>query len=137
MASARVGTKPWNWRGEPIVEPRGYVLIHVGKGHPLADCRGYAYEHRLVADRAAPLRPGEIVHHDDEAKSNNNPSNLKPVSRAMHGVLHRKRTDLQMPGEDNPAIACACGCGALFPKYDHQKRPRRYLPSHNMRLRGY
>lgn len=30
-----------------MVEPRGYVLVFVGKNHHLADCRGYAYEHRI------------------------------------------------------------------------------------------
>jgi hypothetical protein len=41
--------KSANWKGGKTVTSRGYVLVWVGKDHPLADVRGYAYEHRLVA----------------------------------------------------------------------------------------
>ena len=133
--SARKGGKPWNWRGLPVIEPRGYVLIFVGKGHPLADCRGYAYEHRIKAQEALgrALIGKEEVHHDDRATSNNDPSNLVVCAgRAEHGVYHRKpRSNKQLPGEDNPVLECACGCGATFLKYDRWKRPRLFVAGHN------
>jgi hypothetical protein len=68
-----------NWRGGRVTEPRGYVLIRVGTDHPLADVRGYAYEHRLVAQESAgrPLAPGEEVHHVDEIEGHNDPGNLE------------------------------------------------------------
>lgn len=53
-----------NWRGGRVVDPRGYVLIRVGVGHPLADVRGYAYEHRLIAAKNASVI-GKQVHHED------------------------------------------------------------------------
>ena len=125
------GLKPWNWKGEPIVEPRGYVLVFVGKDHHLADIRGYAYEHRLVAEKKLGRRllPEEEVHHDNDNPSNNDPSNLIPAANhAEHALLHRRSgAALRMPGEDNPIIQCACGCGVTFPKYDGQGRPRRYV----------
>jgi hypothetical protein len=35
--------------------------------------------------------PSEIVHHDDENRQNNNPSNLIVMTRAEHSRLHRIR----------------------------------------------
>ena len=125
---------PHNWKGGRVVASNGYMLVHVGKDHPLADVRGYAYEHRLVAEAALgrPLAPGEVVHHRDHDKQNNHPDNLEVVNRAEHGVAHRtvgKAT--RLPNEPNPIIACACGCGAEFRRYDAANRRRAYWPGHN------
>ena len=38
------------WKGGRTVASNGYILIRVGKEHHLADVRGYAYEHRLIAE---------------------------------------------------------------------------------------
>ena len=125
-----------NWKGGRVTDPRGYVLIRVGKDHPLADVRGYAYEHRLKAQesRGKPLQPGEEIHHDDEDKGNNKPSNLIVApSKADHAVFHRKRTDLRLPREDNPQVVCECDCGVLFFKFDGQGRPRRFVSGHNLK----
>jgi hypothetical protein len=102
--------------------------------NPLADVRGYAYEHRLKAEKQLrrPLREGEEVHHDDENKSNNDPQNLiVAASHAEHALFHRKRADLRFPGEGNPTIECACGCGEIFLRFDDDGRPRSYLSGHN------
>lgn len=123
-----------NWRGGRIIEPRGYVLIRVGVGHPLADVRGYAYEHRLNAEKALgrALRPGEEVHHDDEIKGNNDPGNLAPLTSPEHNARHRKHDKgLRNPGETNPEVCCSCGCGVAFLKFDSSGRPRRFAPGHN------
>jgi len=126
-----------NWQGGTITAD-GYVLIYVGKHHHLADVRGYACEHRLVAERmlGRRLEPGELVHHKDKSKagrSDNRPDNLEVVQgNAGHFVLHRKHdSGLRRPGEPNPVVACACGCGNSFPKYDDCGRPRRYVSGHN------
>lgn len=84
-----------NWKGGRSIASNGYVLIKVGTGHHLADVRGYAYEHRLVAERK--------------------------LGRRL----------LRMPGEPNPTIACACGCGESFAKFDAHGRPRRFVTGHN------
>jgi hypothetical protein len=125
-----------NWQGGRSVASNGYVLIRIGVGHPLADCRGYCYEHRLIASGMIGrwLKPSELVHHRDGNKQNNHPANLDvKASNAEHYLEHRKPREyqLRLPGEGNPLIACACGCGSTFEKFDYQGRPRRYLPGHN------
>lgn len=135
--SARSGPKNSNWRGGRVVDPRGYVLVRVGRRHPLADVRGYAYEHRLVAQQHTdrPLTTADQVHHRDESKGNNAPTNLDVKSSlAEHRLEHRSaknRDRLRKPGEPNPRVACACGCGAEFDRFDYQGRPRRFVSGHN------
>lgn len=128
--------KNGSWKGGRTVASNGYVLVKVGFDHPLADVRGYAYEHRLVAETkiGRPLLPGEQVHHLDGNKQNNSPQNLEVVmGGAEHHFAHRKRTDTQHPRELNTQIRCACGCGELIAKYDKLGRPRRFISGHNMR----
>lgn len=125
------------WKGGRTVEPRGYVLIKVGTDHHLADVRGYAYEHRLVAEQklGRRLTPEEIAHHDDENKSNNAPDNIEPLpSKAHHAAAHRRvALNNRMPGESNVTIKCACGCGTDMQKFDGEGRPRRFVSGHNNR----
>ena len=127
-----------NWKGGRVTDPRGYVLILVGKDHPLADVRGYAYEHRLIAEQAAgrPLKPGEEVHHADEERGNNAPGNLDiEPSRAHHRKRHRSPRNmsrLRDPCAPNPSVQCRCGCGASFPKFDNSGRPRAWVSGHNL-----
>lgn len=138
MGKVVYGPKNPNWKGGRVTDPRGYVLIRVGKGHHLTDVRGYAYEHRLVAEEklGRALLPGEEVHHGDDTEGNNAPGNLEAMTHHEHRVLHRKRDKgLRMPGEENPMIACACGCEGRLERYDYQGRPRRFLPAHNNRTR--
>lgn len=57
---------------------------------------GGRHEHRVVMEEmiGRPLRSDEIVHHTDEVKFNNDPSNLVLTNRADHGRHHntgRKR----------------------------------------------
>lgn len=124
-----------NWRGGRSIASNGYVLIRVGAGHPLADVRGYAYEHRLVAFAmlGRQLRDDEVVHHRDGNKQNNGWHNLEVLTHAEHHAEHRTgERGLRMPGEPNPDVNCACGCGGAFPKYDASNRPRRFITGHNM-----
>lgn len=103
-----------NWKGGRVVDPRGYVLIRVGVGHHLADVRGYAYEHRLIAEKKLGRR-------------------LKPGERARR---HPPKTKgLRALGESNQTIKCACGCGAKFDRFDTSGRPRRFVSGHNTRGR--
>ena len=53
-------------------------------------------QHRRTATRAAgrPLDPNEIVHHKDEDKANNDPSNLTVEDRAAHTARHNKARGL-------------------------------------------
>lgn len=131
---AQHGTRNHQWKGGRVVASNGYVLVRVGSGHRLADVRGYAYEHRLVAEGKVgrPLADAEQVHHIDGDKTNNDPANLEVVSVAEHRFHHRESDrGMRRPGEDNPNILCACGCGEIFPKYDRHNRPRAYVSGHN------
>lgn len=125
-----------NWKGGRSVASNGYVLIKVAPGHHLADVRGYAYEHRVVAERTIGrrLRRGELVHHVNGIKTDNRPENLVvEPSIAHHRVEHRKpNSRLRLPDQANPTVACACGCGATFAQFDSVGRPRRYVSGHNM-----
>lgn len=110
-------------------DPRGYVLRYVGKKHHLADVRGYAYEHRIVAERAIGrrLETGEEVHHRDENPSNNDASNLEVArNHAEHMAKHRTNPKKRPVGAANPVIKCRCGCGVEFEKFDAFGRPRTY-----------
>lgn len=135
MGRVHSGPRNPNWKGGRVVDPRGYVLIRVGKDHPLADVRGYAYEHRLIAAKEAggALPSGVVVHHGDDVKGNNTPDNLEVMTRSEHAETHRIRTDLRPRGADNPSVECACGCGAMFARYDKENRPRRFVSGHNIR----
>lgn len=54
---------------------------------------GGRHQHRVVAERVLgrPLLPGEIVHHKDEVKSNNDPNNLEVTRQSIHIEHHRKK----------------------------------------------
>ena len=133
--SRQPGPKNPNWKGGRSVASNGYVIVKVGKAHHLADCRGYAYEHRVVAEAAIGrrLEPGEQVHHKNEVKTDNRPENLEVVAGiAEHRERHRQPgCDLRKPGEPNPTVACECGCGERFEKYDDDGRPRQFVTGHN------
>lgn len=128
-----------NWRGGRSLASNGYVLIRVGTDHHLADVRGYAYEHRLVAEQKLGRRllSGEIVHHVNECKTDNRPENLQVVhGNAEHFFHHRTNDSLRMPGEDNPTVPCECGCGSMIERYDQAGRPRRFISGHNNQSSG-
>lgn len=107
------GPRNPNWKGGRITDPTGYVLVRVGVGHPLADCRGYAYEHRLKAQKTLG----------------------RQVTLLEHGLKRRRGgAAKRLPDEPNPLISCACGCGGTLERYDRWRRERRFLPDHNIRL---
>lgn len=127
-----------NWRGGRSKTAHGYIIVRVGIGHPFADCRGYAYEHRIVASQKIGrlLKPTEKVHHIDGNRQNNLPENLKVVKdNAEHYFEHRDKYCLRRkPCEPNNTISCACGCGLKFKRYDNYGRPRMYISGHNMKV---
>jgi len=136
MAKWNIGLKNGFWKGGRTIASNGYILIRVGKGHPLADVRGYAYEHRIVATEKVgrPLRKGEQIHHIDGNKQNNTPENLEITRSIAHHRVKHRTTGIakRMPGEPNPLIECACGCGQLIEKYDSHNRKRKFISGHNI-----
>lgn len=79
-----------NWKGGRKVDSRGYVYINVGLDHPMAGTTPYVAEHRLVMAEMLGrwLTWDEVVHHVDENKGNNEPSNLELKDRATHMREH-------------------------------------------------
>lgn len=136
MAKWNVGAKNGNWKGGRTVTQHGYVLIRVGKDHPLADSRGYAYEHRLKAEEklGRPLQPGEQVHHRDFRRANNRRRNLRVArSVAHHRELEGRRNyERRVKGEANPLVFCECCCGSRFRQFDAWGRARKFVSGHNV-----
>lgn len=78
------------WRGGRRITSEGYVEIYIPE-HPNASVRGTVYEHRLVMEEQIGryLASEESVHHIDECKENNHPSNLMLfASEADHQRHH-------------------------------------------------
>jgi hypothetical protein len=121
------------WKGGRSLTSHGYILLKMPE-HPRAHINGYVYEHIIVAEEklGRALAPSEIVHYIDANRQNNDPQNIAVMkSIAHHKIFHRlKQSGRRLPGEDNPIVHCACGCGGSFLKYDKGGRPRKYLLGH-------
>lgn len=78
-----------SYKGGATTTYGGYVWEFVGP-HPLANKWGFVAQHRLVgADLVErPLRKGEVVHHRDNCRSNNDPTNLEVMTQAAHRAHH-------------------------------------------------
>lgn len=67
---------------------------HLGKGEGKTYTKTYGrHTHRIVAEEklGRPLKPGEVVHHIDGNKRNNNPENLMVfASQKEHAEWHAK-----------------------------------------------
>jgi len=68
---------------------RNYWLVYLPKHHRAVHL-GYVFEHIIVAEKklGRKLRVGEVVHHLDHNGQNNNPNNLKVMTRSEHKKEH-------------------------------------------------
>ena len=69
----------------------GYPTIFL-PNHPRANREGFVYEHIIVAEEilGRPLKKGEVVHHIDENRANNNKDNIVVFrSRSDHTAYHK------------------------------------------------
>lgn len=66
------------------ISHQGYLVFEPVRGHKIQ-------VHRLLMEEilGRPLTADEIVHHKDNNKLNNNPSNLEIMTRAEHINIHR------------------------------------------------
>lgn len=72
---------------------KGYIKVLLPT-HPKADHAGYIFEHRMVAERCLHRRldDDEVVHHLDEDRANNLPSNLYVFENNWeHLAFHARR----------------------------------------------
>lgn len=78
-----------SWKGGRRIKTNGYAEIYM-PSHPNVSKRNTVYEHTLIAEKMLGryLKKGEIVHHIDFNKSNNNPNNLVVLTSSNHMRLH-------------------------------------------------
>ena len=97
----------------------GYVMIYKPE-HPRSrngNFSGYVYEHIVVAETilGRSLYEGEEVHHLDEQRHNNHPSNLLVLYKGQHTKLHnwlRQNYVVRKPSFLQPKIMNSCPiCG--------------------------
>jgi len=75
----RGGDQHPEWKGGRRIDSAGYVEVWV-ENHPFRRIHTrYILEHRLVMEKMLGryLWPGEVVHHIDKNKQNNDPANLR------------------------------------------------------------
>ena len=99
----QTGPRGARWTGGISQHCDGY-LYEKCPGHPFAS-KGYVLQHRLVAenhlrenypespclidiDGQLYIKPGYVVHHEDEDRKNNVPSNLQVMTDSEHKKLH-------------------------------------------------
>jgi len=103
---ARASRQP-RWKPGGLVSSHGYVKVRVGRGHPLADPNGYAYEHLVVWCAAGNPRPpkGYLLHHRNEDKTDNRIENLELIRRGEHNALHNRERGRDAQGRLLPKAA--------------------------------
>lgn len=92
----RDGYKPWNigktyqkCSGNFYINRAGYKMYYIGDK---AYKGGYVAEHRIVMELhlGRRLRRGEVIHHLDGNKCNNNIENLMLLDKSTHRTLHHQ-----------------------------------------------
>lgn len=94
-AQGSVGDKNPRWNGGRR-KHNGYIEVY-SPNHPRKNIRNCVYEHQLVMEAyiGRYLVDGEVVHHKDFCKTNNNIDNLQLLTNSEHVKLHMemKRAD--------------------------------------------
>ena len=101
------GSRNGRWNPDRLLTDRGYVLIRVGKSHPLANPNGYAFEHKIVICAALlrRLEPGEVVHHRNGDRTDNRLENLELLAASEHSALHVAKARRDASGRFLPRAA--------------------------------
>lgn len=69
----------------------GYEVVYCPE-HPRAWSTGYVYTHTIIAEQKVGrlLVPGEIIHHKDGNRKNNDPKNIRITTQSKHARYHGK-----------------------------------------------
>ena len=87
--NARPREQNGRWKGGEWVNPRGYVMVWVGRDHPMANCRAYAPRCRVVCYETHGMPdPGMHAHHINGDKRDDRPENLEWRYPDDHGRHH-------------------------------------------------
>jgi hypothetical protein len=111
------------WKGGKTTNSYGYVKSTC-PDHPRADRDGYAFEHILVAERTlGKLLPiGAEIHHFDEDKGNNHPSNLVVCQDATyHDLLHIRKKSYEATGHADRRWCYLCQQWKEYPDFDKRR----------------
>lgn len=89
----RTGSKNHNWRSGLTMSPGGYLSFTTS---PSNGEHGGKLLHKVIAEWkiGRPLAEGEVVHHCDENKLNNAPSNLQVMTQSDHAKHHALKMQL-------------------------------------------
>lgn len=82
---SQTGEKSSSWKGGRFQSSIGYEMVLLeGQGK-------YTTAQKAIMEKTLgrKLRPGEVVHHRDGDKMNNDVSNLEVMSRAAHARIHK------------------------------------------------
>lgn len=96
LDSSQKGSNHPSWKGGRYIASDGYVMIHVGGEKQEVGWTNYQKEHKLVAEEMLnrKLEKGEVVHHIDGQKTNNDPNNLWVTSSAKHRQAHNSLQEI-------------------------------------------
>lgn len=96
VSKSRYGNRNSNWNGGVMHDGHGRTLLYRPE-HPDANAAGYVYQYRLVMEQTLGRRllKSEIVHHDNENPSSDDPGNLEVMDQPAHARLHSAKTDPQ------------------------------------------
>ncbi len=144
----KFGKDNHTWKGGESIHRVGknyYKLIVVGKGHHLCFLNTYAYLHRVNAEvkLGRRLLEDEVVTFKDGNTLNCELDNLivlenrKELLFKKRRVVRSQESELKRPKQENEIIACRCGCGTSFLKYDKSNRPRYFVSGHNSVIKNF
>jgi hypothetical protein len=87
----KFGSDTNRWKGGTRLDKSGYMLV-MNPEHPRS-CKGYVYEHVLIAERVLgkQLPNGVVIHHSNKQKASNENSNLVICQdNSYHQLLHQR-----------------------------------------------